>query len=246
MYECVSDSGPGRSVGTRLATIWTVRGSNPGVARFSSPVQTGPGAHPVSCTMGTGSFRGVKNGRGVTLTLHPLLVQWSWRSRAIPLLLLWAVRPVQSLSACTRVTFTFFTYSCFLQLTSSCFHYKLKSDSWGKVNIYGCDRIGHSGKKNVCYSEWLSSWSCLNLARTNSISFLFVGLYQVRSLHEGGGYRRRIAHSHFGCCCRYKEMWRPTQKNMTRTSDMSCKSALRLTVGIFERLLWTVTDLLFL
>ena len=28
-------------------------------------------------------------------------------SRAIPLLLLWAVRPVQSLSACTRVTFTF-------------------------------------------------------------------------------------------------------------------------------------------
>jgi hypothetical protein len=28
-------------------------------------------------------------------------------SRAIPLLPLWAVRPVQSLSACTRVTFTF-------------------------------------------------------------------------------------------------------------------------------------------
>jgi hypothetical protein len=27
-------------------------------------------------------------------------------SRAIPLLPLWAVRPVQSLSACTRVTFT--------------------------------------------------------------------------------------------------------------------------------------------
>ena len=29
-------------------------------ARFSAPVQTGPGAHPVSCTMGTGSFPGVK------------------------------------------------------------------------------------------------------------------------------------------------------------------------------------------
>jgi len=25
--------------------------------RFSTPVQTGPGAHPASCTMGTGSFR---------------------------------------------------------------------------------------------------------------------------------------------------------------------------------------------
>ena len=31
----------------------------------------------------------------------PLLVPWSRKSRAIPLLPLWAVRPVQSLSACT-------------------------------------------------------------------------------------------------------------------------------------------------
>ena len=38
-------------------------------ARFSTPVQTGPGAHPASCTMGTGSFAGVKRpGRGVD---HP-------------------------------------------------------------------------------------------------------------------------------------------------------------------------------
>jgi len=31
-----------------------------GGARFSAPVQTGPKAHPASCTMGTGSFPGVK------------------------------------------------------------------------------------------------------------------------------------------------------------------------------------------
>jgi len=37
-------------------------------AKFSAPVQTGPGAHP------TGSFPGVKSGWGVTLTPHPLLV----------------------------------------------------------------------------------------------------------------------------------------------------------------------------
>jgi len=43
-------------------------------ARFSAPVQTGPGAHTVSCTMGTGSFPGVKSGRGVMLTPRPLLV----------------------------------------------------------------------------------------------------------------------------------------------------------------------------
>jgi hypothetical protein len=58
----------------RLATGWTVRGSNPDGARFSAPVHTGPGAHPASCTMGTGSFPGVESGRGVTLTPHPLLV----------------------------------------------------------------------------------------------------------------------------------------------------------------------------
>jgi hypothetical protein len=43
-------------------------------ARFSVPVQTGPEAHPDSCTMGTESFPGVKNGRGLKLTLHPLPV----------------------------------------------------------------------------------------------------------------------------------------------------------------------------
>jgi len=75
-------------------------------ARFPAPVQTGPGAHPASCTMGTGSFPGVKSSWCVTLTPHPLLVSWSRKSRAIPLLPLWVVRPVQSLSACTRVHFT--------------------------------------------------------------------------------------------------------------------------------------------
>jgi hypothetical protein len=53
-----------------------------------------------------GLSQGVKSGRGVTLTPHPLLVPRSWKSKAIPLLPLWAVRPVQSLSACTRVHFT--------------------------------------------------------------------------------------------------------------------------------------------
>ena len=102
--------GPGSSIG--IATGYGLDG--PGIetwwgARFSVPVQTGPGAHPASCTMGTGSFPGVKSGRGVTLTPHPLLVPWSWKGRAIPLLLpLWAVRPVEGLSACTRVHFTFY------------------------------------------------------------------------------------------------------------------------------------------
>ena len=89
-------------------------------ARFFAPVQTGPEAHPASCKMGTGSFPGVKCGRGVTLTNHPLLVPWSRKSRAIPLLPLRSLRPVQSLSACTRVHFIFYsTSSIYIQLRPS-------------------------------------------------------------------------------------------------------------------------------
>ena len=60
-------SGPGSSVG--IATElpgWTVWGLNPSGRRHFPPVQTGPGAHSGSCTMGTGSFPGVKSSRGVS------------------------------------------------------------------------------------------------------------------------------------------------------------------------------------
>ena len=70
--------GPGGVVG--IATGYELDG--PGIesrwgARFSAPVQTGPEAHPTFGTMVTASFPGIKNGRGVTLTPHPLLVPWS-------------------------------------------------------------------------------------------------------------------------------------------------------------------------
>ena len=58
-----------------------------------------------------GSFLAVKSSWGMMLTFHPLLVPRSRKSRAIPLLLLWAVQPVQSLSACTRVHFTPFFFN---------------------------------------------------------------------------------------------------------------------------------------
>ena len=67
--------GAGSSVG--IATGYRLDG--PGIesrwgARFSVPVQNGPGANPASCTMGTGSFSVVKSGRGVRLTPHPLSI----------------------------------------------------------------------------------------------------------------------------------------------------------------------------
>ena len=57
----VVPSGPGSSVG--IATELRAGRSRdriPVGARFSAHVQTGPGAHPASCTMGTGSFPGIE------------------------------------------------------------------------------------------------------------------------------------------------------------------------------------------
>ena len=75
LHWFISVGGPGSVVG--IATGYEMDG--PGIesrwaARFSAPIHTDPGAHPTSCTMGTGSFPGVNSGRGVTLTPHPLLV----------------------------------------------------------------------------------------------------------------------------------------------------------------------------
>ena len=87
--------------------------------------------------MGTGSFLGVKSGRDVTLTPHPLLVPWSWNGEAIPLLLLWAVRPVQSVSACTRLTFTLpqCLYKGDLYLTS------VPVQGWPLPYLSACTRV---------------------------------------------------------------------------------------------------------
>jgi hypothetical protein len=78
------DCGPGSSVS--IATDYGLDGPEiePRWGRDFSPVQTSTGAHPTSCTMGTGSFLGVKFGRGVLLTTHRLLTPRSWKSRAIP------------------------------------------------------------------------------------------------------------------------------------------------------------------
>jgi hypothetical protein len=67
-YRC----GPGSVVG--IATGYGAGRSGdriPVGKTFSKPIQTGPGAHPASCIMNTGSFPWVKSGRGVTLTPHP-------------------------------------------------------------------------------------------------------------------------------------------------------------------------------
>jgi hypothetical protein len=69
--------GPGSSV--CIATDYGRSGIESRWGRDFPPFQTGPGAHPASCKMGTGSFPGVKCGWGMLLTTHPLLVPRSWK-----------------------------------------------------------------------------------------------------------------------------------------------------------------------
>ena len=76
---------PGNSVGTATDYGLIGPGTESRWGRDYPPVQTGPGSHPAFCTMVTGSFPGVKRGRDVLLTTHPLLALRSWKSRAIPL-----------------------------------------------------------------------------------------------------------------------------------------------------------------
>ena len=69
-------SGPGSSVGIASELRAGRSGDRivVGGRDFSAPVQTVPGSQPASSTVGNGSFPGVKSGRGVKLTPHPLLV----------------------------------------------------------------------------------------------------------------------------------------------------------------------------
>ena len=90
----------------QLATGWTVWGSNPSGGRdfphLSRPA-LGPTQPPVQWYR---VFPRGKERPGRDADPSPLLVPWWWKGRAIPLLPLWAVRPLQSLSVCTRVHFT--------------------------------------------------------------------------------------------------------------------------------------------
>ena len=103
---CVYKGGPGSSAG--IATGYGLEG--PGIeSRWGRdfPHLPRPALLPTQLPVQwvPGLSRG-KEGQGRAADPSPLLVPWSGKSRAIPLLPLRAVRPVQSFSACTRVHFT--------------------------------------------------------------------------------------------------------------------------------------------
>jgi hypothetical protein len=74
-----------------------------GVVIFFAPIQIGPGTHPASYTMGTGSFQGVtRPGHGVD---HPS--PSSVEVKEIIELYLYPPPPLWPFVACYRVNFTF-------------------------------------------------------------------------------------------------------------------------------------------
>ena len=90
MIRMYTEWGPGSSVGIAAELLVGRSGDRIPVGLDFPPVQTGPGAHTASWTMGTVSFLEVKCGRDVLLTTHPLLVPWSWKCRTMPVPTLWA------------------------------------------------------------------------------------------------------------------------------------------------------------
>jgi len=98
MWSC------GPDISVSIATGYGLDG--PGIeprwgARLSAPVQTGPGAHPASCTMGTGSFQGGKERPGPDADHSPpssavVMKGWSYTST-----------PSMGRTACTESQFLY-------------------------------------------------------------------------------------------------------------------------------------------
>jgi len=90
LYQCYFFCGPGSSVGVVTDYGLDGPGSNPGGDEIFRPFRPALWPTQPPYTMGTGSFPGVKCGKGVLLTTHPHLVPRSWKSIAIHLPTLWA------------------------------------------------------------------------------------------------------------------------------------------------------------
>jgi hypothetical protein len=75
----------------------------------------------------------------------------------------------------------------------------IQGHSGGNVNIVVVDSIGHCEKK-------------IQMFETTDLTPLDIhGLDEELGIHKKDGYTRRIAHSHFVCCCPQKHARRSTQ-----------------------------------
>ena len=110
-WDCFTFVGPVAQSVQQLVTGWTFRGSNPGggeIFHTCPDVLCGPANLLYN---GYRVFPRSKERPGRDTYPSPLLVSWSRKSRAIPLLPLWTLRAVQSLGACTSCAIYLFFYN---------------------------------------------------------------------------------------------------------------------------------------
>jgi hypothetical protein len=98
--------------------------------------------------------------------------------------------------------------------------------SEGMVSSLGDDSIAPCEMKRYIFTCLLFCiFVVIGLFESPDLSplhFCFWG-WLNSEVHERKLEARRIARSHFGCCCPNKETWRLTQSNDTRSSHAICK-----------------------
>ena len=145
--------------------------------------------------MGTGSFPGLKYGRGVLLTTHPLLVPRSWKSRAIPLPTLWATtRPVTGtlyikLSKCLAVNFSQYLTYCSYSFTDLAEIIAARTVARQRHKPYHIQPIQHLEPVDICsrlkLCRWINSNSHMvrNILLTDEAHFTCDGANNTRNSH---------------------------------------------------------------
>ena len=137
-------------------------------------------------------------------------------SRAIPLLPLWAVRPVQSLSACTRVRFTFFLPMFWAHLKLFLHKYGHKFVSHWIPLLQSSTTSSDPNRLNISVFElWMVGWT-----DQDRIPCSIYGLWG-----GGGG---EIIHKNFywvyiprSCVVLFCTGWRNTRLNLEMDATQS-------------------------
>jgi hypothetical protein len=132
--------------------------------RFSAFVQTGPGAHPATYTMGTRCSPGVKRlGRGVD---HPRCLALKLKKECgYPVLPLWAF------VVCPWAKFAFYDFTVFLLYCSNCMKYN---------NVYSILHLQVKTIKDMCLTMTVCKGGQYTMWIFPHIFFLYVINRRIR------------------------------------------------------------------
>ena len=121
--------------------------------------------------MGTGSFLGIKCGRDVLLTTHPLLVTRSWKSRAISVHTLWATPGLDHFTFTCKNRDLVSRKAIFLNSALCClFHAKAERSRCGMSQFGIAERLQAIwGSEQLWRTAW--HWEALHKLLYNFVSY---------------------------------------------------------------------------